>query len=76
VSGKMPCHISDGPRHPDEDAEYYDPALEDQIAEDQARQLAQGALCAVCCKKYVDVLAGEDTCPDCVDTLTTNGGIQ
>lgn len=62
----MPCHITDGPSDPeDADDRWRDRELEDRIAEDQAREEAISAVCVVCHKNYVDVLAGEDTCPDC-----------
>lgn len=77
MAEKMPCHISDGPQEPDDVPEYiygdpddaYDEMrqrkLEDQIAEDHAREQAMNAVCTVCRKNYVNVMEGEDTCLDC-----------
>lgn len=40
--------------------------LEDQIAEDAAREAAMRAVCVVCQSSWVDVMNGEDTCNDCL----------
>lgn len=42
--------------------------IENWIADDEARDsdAVKGAVCTICKESWVDVLAGEDTCPDCV----------
>lgn len=39
--------------------------LEQALGDDEARVKSAAVMCAVCNSVWVDVMEGEDTCPDC-----------
>lgn len=52
---EMECHISDGPRDPDD------------LPTPTEQERIDSATCAVCGIEWVDVLAGFDTCAGCTN---------